>query len=74
MHKLFALTMATLIGTPIAQAEETAAGANRFIEEVVVVARKREETAQSVPIPITALSEEQLDNRNITEIQDLEKT
>ena len=73
MHKLFALTMATLIGTPIAQAEETAAGANRFIEEVVVVARKREETAQSVPIPITALSEEQLDNRNITEIQDLEK-
>ncbi|NCF31979.1 MAG: TonB-dependent receptor [Proteobacteria bacterium] len=73
MHKLFALTRATLIGTPIAQAEETAAGANRFIEEVVVVARKREETAQSVPIPITALSEEQLDNRNITEIQDLEK-
>ena len=73
MHKLLALTMATLIGTPIAQAEETAAGANRFIEEVVVVARKREETAQSVPIPITALSEEQLDNRNITEIQDLEK-
>jgi iron complex outermembrane receptor protein len=73
MHKLFALTMATLIGMPIAQAEETAAGANRFIEEVVVVARKREETAQSVPIPITALSEEQLDNRNITEIQDLEK-
>lgn len=73
MRKLFALGMATWMAIPMVYAEESADGANRFIEEVVVVARKREENAQSVPIPITALSEEQLENRNVTEVTDLEK-
>jgi iron complex outermembrane receptor protein len=40
---------------------------------VVVTARKREETAQSVPIPISALSETQLEARNITDLQDVER-
>ena len=74
MRKLVAIAMASLMAIPMVYAEEGANdGANRFIEEVVVVARKREETAQSVPIPITALNEEQLANRNVTEIRDLEK-
>ena len=73
MRKLFALGMATWMAIPMVYAEESADGANRFIEEVVVVARKREERAQSVPIPITALTEEQLENRNVTEVTDLEK-
>lgn len=47
--------------------------ADRIFEEVVVTARQREERAQTVPIPITALSAEQLATRNLMEIRDLEK-
>ena len=42
-------------------------------EEIVVTARKREETAQTVPIPMTALSDEQLERRNIRDITEIEK-
>ena len=46
--------------------------ANNF-DEVVVTARQREETAQSVPIPITALGGDQIEARNITELADIGK-
>ena len=52
-----------------ANADETSVG----IEEVVVTARRREETAQSVPIPISALSSDYLEERGITEIQNIEQ-
>ena len=45
----------------------------QLLEEVVVTARQREERVQSVPIPITALTAEQLVTRNLMEIRDLEK-
>jgi len=44
-----------------------------IFDEVVVTARKREESAQSVPIPISALDGDRLEARNITEIQDITK-
>ena len=53
-----------------ANAEEASQGG---IEEVVVTARRREETSQSVPIPISALSSEYLEDRGITEIQRIEQ-
>ena len=55
-----------------AEGNEEEASSSIF-DEVVVTARKREEAAQSVPIPITALGAAQLDGRNITEIKDIEK-
>ena len=42
-------------------------------DEIVVSARKRAELSQSVPIPISALNEEQLEMRNIVELTDIEK-
>ncbi len=53
-------------------ADESAAGSS-YLEEVVVTARRREETAQDVPIPISALSEDQLRERGITEIKNIEQ-
>ena len=44
-----------------------------IFDEVVVTARKREETAQSVPIPITALGGDLMEARNVTEIADITK-
>ena len=55
----------------MAEEEESASGG--IMEEVVVTARRREEKAQAVPIPITAMSGEQLETRNITEIRDVER-
>lgn len=60
----------THLSTSQAAAESAA---DRVFEEVVVTARRREEAAQSVPIPITALSSEQLITRNIVDITDIEK-
>jgi iron complex outermembrane receptor protein len=64
------MTILNLTGVPMTLASED--GANQ-IEEVVVTARRRQEAAQDVPIPITALNQEQLIARNITEIKDIEK-
>ncbi len=41
------------------------------IEEVVVTARYKAETAQSVPIAVTALNADQLQSRNVTNVSDL---
>ena len=63
---------AASLGLSIPAAAQEAA-ADRIFEEVVVTARQREEKAQTVPIPITALSSEQLVTRNLMEVRDLEK-
>ena len=67
------ITLFSLILIPftVFSAEEEASGG--VLEEIVVTARKREESAQSVPIPISALSAAQLEARNITEIRDIER-
>ena len=67
------ITLFSLILIPVTafSAEEEASGG--VLEEIIVTARKREETAQSVPIPISALSEAQMEARNITDIQDIER-
>lgn len=41
---------------------------NAFIEEIVVTAQKREESVQSVPISIVAISAAQLDRAGLTDI------
>ena len=41
------------------------------IEEITVTARKREESLQSLPLTVTALSSEQIENRGAADIVDL---
>ena len=69
---LWVAVAAASLGISVPAAAQEAA-ADRIFEEVVVTARQREERAQTVPIPITALSSEQLVTRNLMEIRDLEK-
>jgi iron complex outermembrane recepter protein len=48
---------------------ERAATETGGLSEIVVTARKREETAQSVPVSVTAISEEVILRRDITSIE-----
>ncbi|WP_439134183.1 TonB-dependent receptor, partial [Pseudomaricurvus sp.] len=43
----------------------------RFLEEVVVTARRREESQQDVPIAVTSMGQDFLREQNITQIEDL---
>jgi len=43
------------------------------LEEIVVTAQRRENTLQSVPIPVSAFSRETLENRQIQQAADLER-
>ena len=61
---LFSLTTLTfgLVGPVFAQ---------EGLEEIIVTARRVEERLQDVPISITVLNQQQLENRNIINAQDL---
>jgi len=43
------------------------------LEEVVVTARKREESLQDVPLPVTALTEADISNRQVSSLDDVAK-
>ena len=65
---LLGLSLITIPSFTFSAEEESS-----IFDEVVVTARKREESAQSVPIPISALGGDQMEARNITEIADVTK-
>jgi outer membrane receptor protein involved in Fe transport len=46
-------------------------GADLAIEEVVVTARKREESLQDIPLSVTAFSNEQIQDLQIRDVQDI---
>ncbi|MAC37526.1 MAG: hypothetical protein CME47_08580 [Halieaceae bacterium] len=54
--------------TPFAQAQDAA-----LIEEVVVTARKRQESLQDVPVAVTALTPNQLERGSIQRTTDIDK-
>lgn len=73
MGTVFSASAASLVLQLLPAAAIAQEEAKGVFEEVLVTARKRSESAQSVPIPITALSQEQLQTRNMTEIRDIER-
>src|ERR1700743_1418595 len=49
-----------------------AASESSGLEEIVVTARRREEKVQSVPVAITAFSQDSLQKKSITAVQNLQ--
>jgi len=62
------LASAMLVALPSAQAQESGS-----LEEVVVTAQKREENLQKVPVSITAIGTEKLDQLQVTDFADYAK-
>ncbi len=53
--------------------QDDAARAENHSEAIVVTARRREESLQETPVAVSAFSAETLENRQITQTQDLER-
>jgi len=68
------LVFAAAPGVNTAQAQEAPATerADTALTEVLVTARRREESAQEVPIAITALGGDELENRHITSLENVQ--
>ncbi len=56
---------------PVKAQTDQPAAANNGLEEIVVTARRKEERVQSVPIAITAFSQNDLQKQHIENVQDL---
>ena len=65
------MAMLASTGAIASAAEEEAEDENRYIEEVVVTASKREVNLQDSSLAITAYTGEQLDSRGIREVTDI---
>ncbi len=57
-----------------AQQTDEGSSASNLLEEVIVTARKREETLQDVPFSISATTEKQLQERGIMTLEDVSRT
>ncbi len=67
------LGVATLAGQPTLAQSNTVEARGPTLDEVVVTARKREESLQDVPLPVTALSAADIANRQVTSLDDVAK-
>jgi iron complex outermembrane receptor protein len=65
------ISLAALAATPVHAQETAAADAGLVSDDIVVTAQKRNESAQNVPISITALGGDQLKAAGVSGTQDL---
>ena len=69
------LTLAASILTllPLGIAHTPALAQEAVLEEIIVTARKREENLFDIPVAITAITEEQIENFGLNDLQDVAK-
>ena len=72
MRGLKTTTALALIAGGAAFAATDAAAQSGGLDQIVVTARKKEESLQDVPIAITVATQEQITERNIQSINDLQ--
>jgi iron complex outermembrane receptor protein len=71
LSALVGLVFATTTLPVAAQSEDARPGASTMLEEVVVTARKREESAQDVPLAITAFGSAQIESLKVRDLTNL---
>src|SRR5689334_15816030 len=67
-----AASIAPLSFSGLAHANEAEAQAGHALEEVMVTARRREESAQSVPAAVTALGTAELESHRVASLENLQ--
>ena len=67
-----ALVLAAALGLPSAVAQE-GAGGNAIVEEVIVTARKLEESLQETPVAVTAVTAAQMESWGLDGLADISK-
>ncbi len=68
------LALVGLVQAPLALAQDSGAGEEESstLDKIVVTAQKREEALQDVPVVVTALSEQALEENGVRDIKDLQ--
>ena len=67
------LTASILTLLPLGIAHTPALAQEAVLEEIIVTARKREENLFDIPVAITAITEEQIENFGLNDLQDVAK-
>jgi iron complex outermembrane receptor protein len=62
----------TFAAIPVTAVNAQGAGESATLDEIIVTARRREESLQSVPISMTAMTGEQLQESGVTSVRDLQ--
>jgi len=68
-----ALAISTILGSGLASPAAAQSDAGPTIEEILVTARKRAENIQDIPVAVTAVTEAQIEDLNITELAEISK-
>ena len=74
-RNVLSLAVALALLAPMAYAQESAGEASTedaTLDQIVVTARKREETLQDVPVAVTAFTPQALDKLNVEDLSDLD--
>ena len=61
----------TLLVSPAAPAQSADVGANGPSEEIIVTARRREESLQQVPLAVSAITADQLETQSVRTLEDV---
>ena len=72
MKNFLILTLILFLVTPFNSVLSQESSENYGLEEIVVTAQKREDTIQTVPIAITAISGDVLDNKAVVNLESLQ--
>ena len=71
------LSLSILISFNLSFAQDSSSdviNSSNYIEEIVVTARGKEESVRDIPVAITVLSQERLDNLSVTTFDDIAAT
>ncbi len=71
MKRTSALAATTALVTTLMLPDAAVMAQNLALEEIVVTARKRDESIQDIPLSVTAFSASQLRNQAITDVEDV---